>query len=75
MYDKAKDNDDGSKELILPGWNQSDYYTIKVETQGGGNTDRRQPYLQNAHYRKKDTKNRCKMTKNDRGGKYEILSI
>lgn len=56
------------------GTNQTTY-TIKVETQGGGNTDRRQHYLQNAHYRKKDTKNRCKMTKNDRGGKYEILSI
>ncbi len=31
----AKDNDDGSKELILPGWNQSDYLYHQ-----GGNTRR-----------------------------------
>ena len=35
----AKDNGDGSKELTLPDWNESDHYTIKVENHGGGNVD------------------------------------
>ena len=40
----AKDNGNGSKELTLPDWNESDHYTIKVENHGGGNVDTETPY-------------------------------
>ena len=40
----AKDNGDGSRELTLPDWNESDHYTIKVENHGDGTVDTETPY-------------------------------
>lgn len=40
----AKDNGDGSRELTLPAWNDSDRYTIKVENHGGGNVNTETSY-------------------------------
>lgn len=40
----AKDNGDGSRELTLPDWNESDRYTIKVKNHGGGNVNTETPY-------------------------------
>lgn len=40
----AKNNGDGSKELTLPDWDESNRYTIRVENHGGGNVDTKEPY-------------------------------
>lgn len=40
----AKNNGDGSKELTLPDWGESNRYTIRVENHGGGNVDTKEPY-------------------------------
>ena len=53
IYDKqgnqigiAKDNGDGSREIILPDWSGSDRYIIRVENRSGedADTDTEQPY-------------------------------
>ncbi len=40
----AKENGDGSKELTLPDWDNSDRYTIKVENHGGADVNIEEPY-------------------------------
>lgn len=40
----ARDTEDGGKELILPDWDESDRYTIKVENHSVGDVNTEEPY-------------------------------